>query len=52
MGLQEMQQDGPPRCYQCGNLLEAPADVEEGYHFLCVVPTVDDVHDEGGESGC
>lgn len=52
---------GVPVCKACGAPLEDPADAEEGYHFLCVVPTVDDVpenpeydpdFDEGGESGC
>lgn len=29
----------PPHCRSCGNPLEHPADIEEGYHFLCVIPT-------------
>jgi hypothetical protein len=51
MGMSNVWQ-GEPRCKACHGLLEAPADVEEGYHFLCVVPTVDDYSEEGGESGC
>lgn len=37
---EEDQDDATPRCFSCGNPLEHPADVEEGYHFLCVVPAL------------